>query len=50
MGLLNEMLSAPAPSFSAFDTGETNLKLETALKNSIPSEKMNGINNNVKVA
>ena len=41
VGLLNEMLSAPAPSFSAFDTGETNLKLETALKNSIPSEKMN---------
>ncbi|WP_255258661.1 hypothetical protein [Bacillus wiedmannii] len=48
VGLLNEILAAPAPSFSAFDTGATNKKLETALKNSISSEKMNGINNNVK--
>lgn len=48
VGLLNEMLSTPAPSFSAFDTGTTNPNLETALKNSISSEKMNKINNNVK--
>lgn len=48
VGLLNEMLSAPAPSFSTFDTGVANEKLETALKNSISSEKMSGINNNVK--
>lgn len=48
VGLLNEMLSSPSPSLSAFNTGETNTKLETSLKNSISSEKMNEINNSVK--
>ncbi|MFY4674987.1 efflux RND transporter permease subunit [Bacillus anthracis] len=48
VGLLNEMLKSPSPSFSAFDKGKTNKNLETALKNSISSEKMSGINNNVK--
>ncbi len=48
VGLLNEMLSSPSPSLSAFNTEETNTKLETSLKNSISSEKMNEINNSVK--
>jgi len=48
VGLLNEMLNSPSPSFSAFDKGETNKNLEKVLKNSISSEKMSEINNNVK--
>ncbi|EMA6343008.1 RND family transporter [Bacillus cytotoxicus] len=46
--LLNEMFDSPSPSFSAFDKGAPNKKLEIALKNSISSEKMSEINNNVK--
>lgn len=47
VGLLNEMLSSTSPPLSMFGTNEANIELETALKNSIPNEKMKVINNDV---